>query len=95
MIAAEIASALGAAYRSGEWWRCRCPVHRSRTGRSASLALRDGDRGLIVHCHVGCDRGEILAELCRRGFVEVCDRLPSAEKGTGSPFPIASHDSAE
>jgi hypothetical protein len=66
MIAAEIAAALGSACRSGDWWRCRCPVHGSR---GFTLALRDGDRGLIVNCHGGCDRGEILAELRRRGLV--------------------------
>ena len=50
MNAAEIAVALGAAHRSGQWWRCLCPVHGSRTGRSATLALRDGDRGLLIRC---------------------------------------------
>ena len=66
MTAGEIAAALGRACRSGKWWRCRCPVHGSR---GATLALRDGDRGLIVHCHAECDRGAILAELRRRGLV--------------------------
>jgi hypothetical protein len=63
--AADIAVALGSARRSGQWWRCVCPVHRSRTGRSLSLALRDGDRGFVVHCHAGCSRVDILAELRR------------------------------
>jgi len=69
MTAAEIAVALGAASRSGAWWRCVCPVHGSRTGRSATLGLRDGDRGIIVHCHAGCDARDILAELRRRGLL--------------------------
>ena len=34
--AATIAAALGGFYRSGAWWRCRCPVHHSR---GATLAL--------------------------------------------------------
>jgi hypothetical protein len=38
--ASEIAKALGGAHRSGEWWRCRCPVHSSR---GATLGLRDGE----------------------------------------------------
>jgi hypothetical protein len=38
-------------------------VHGSRTGRSLTLALRDGDRGLIAFCHAGCSRPEIMAEL--------------------------------
>jgi hypothetical protein len=50
MTAAEIAARLGAAHRAGRFWRCLCPVHGSRTGRSATLALRDGDHGLIVKC---------------------------------------------
>jgi putative DNA primase/helicase len=66
MTAAEVASALGGACRPGGWWRCRCPVHASR---GSTLALRDGERGLIVHCHAGCSRTDILAELRRRGLL--------------------------
>ena len=69
MTAAEIAAVLGAAGHSGEWWRCLCPVHGSRTGRSATLALSDGERGLIAVCHAGCDRSEVLDELRRRRLV--------------------------
>jgi hypothetical protein len=71
MTVAEIARALGAASQSGVWWRCICPVHRSRTRRSATLALRDGDHSIIAYCHAGCDRRDILAELRRRGLL--CD----------------------
>jgi DNA primase len=68
MIAAEIAARLGGAYRSGAWWRCRCPVHSSG---GATLALRDGDRGgPIAVCHAGCSRSDILAELCRRSLID-------------------------
>ena len=67
MTAAEIAAALGGACRSGAWWRCHCPIHASR---GPTLALRDGERGLVVHCHAGCDRPGILAELQRRGLIE-------------------------
>jgi hypothetical protein len=67
MIAAEIALALGCAHRSSGWWRCRCPVHR---GRGPTLALRDGDRGLIAVCHAGCSRPDIFAELRRQGLIE-------------------------
>lgn len=67
--ATGIAVALGNAHRSGAWWRCLCPVHGSRTGRSATLALRDGDHGIVVVCHAGCSRPDILAELRRRGLI--------------------------
>jgi hypothetical protein len=43
--AAEVAARLGRAYRSGDWWRCRCPVYGSA---GATLALKDGDWGLIA-----------------------------------------------
>src|SRR5438046_4273083 len=67
MIAADIAATLGGAHRSGAWWRCRCPVHGSR---GATLALRDGKRGLITHCHAGCDPRDVLAELRLRGLID-------------------------
>jgi hypothetical protein len=63
MTAAEIAAALGAARRSGGWWRCLCPAHSSR---GATLAIRDGDRGLIAKCFAGCDRRDVLAALKQR-----------------------------
>ena len=65
--AAELAARLGQAYRSGSWWRCRCPVHGSAR---ATLALKDGDWGLIAHCHAGCRRTDVIAELRRRGFLD-------------------------
>src|ERR1700730_1402500 len=69
MKAADIAKALGAAQRSGAWWRCLCPVHGSRTGHSATLALRDGEHGLIAICHAGCSWTDIFAELRQRGLI--------------------------
>ena len=69
MSAAEIAMALGVAIRSGQWWRCICPVHGSRTGHSATLALRNGGRGLIVYCHAGCSTADIFAKLRWRGLL--------------------------
>jgi hypothetical protein len=67
MTAADtIARALGGAYRSGGWWRCRCPVHLSS---GATLALRCLGAGLEVRCFRGCGRTAILAELRRRGLV--------------------------
>ena len=67
MSAADTARALGASYKSGGWWRCRCPVHQSN---GATLALKDGPRGLIAHCHAGCSRDDVLAELRRLGLLQ-------------------------
>jgi putative DNA primase/helicase len=66
MKAAEIAAALGGARRSGDWWRCRCPVHGSQ---GSTLALRDRNRGLFVYCHASCQRADIMAELRKRGLL--------------------------
>jgi hypothetical protein len=76
MTAAErIAKALGGAYRSGIWWRSQCPVHGSRSG---TLALLDGEGGLVVHCHAGCNHQDILAELRRRGLLNNDGGSPGA-----------------
>ena len=66
MTAAAIASALGGTCRSNGWWRCRCPIH---AGRGLTLALRDGERGLIVKCWAGCQPRDVLAELGRRDLL--------------------------
>src|SRR4029077_20183056 len=50
---------------AGEWWRCRCPSHGGM-----SLALRDTPRGLIIHCHAGCRRDDVLAALRGLGLVD-------------------------
>jgi putative DNA primase/helicase len=65
--AETIARALGKAQLSGDWWRCRCPVHQSA---GPTLALRDGTLGLIVHCHAGCRRDWIREELVRLGLLD-------------------------
>lgn len=81
MTAAVIAQAPGIVYRSGNWWRCVCPVHGSRTGRGATLALRDADYGPVVVCHAGCDRDDILDELRHRGLIST----PSRERAVPRP----------
>ena len=44
-------------------------MHGSRTGRSATLALRDGNHGITAYCHARCDGRDILAELRQRGLL--------------------------
>jgi hypothetical protein len=41
---------------------CRCPAHDDR---SPSLSIRQGDRGLLVHCYAGCDGIDVMRELRR------------------------------
>jgi putative DNA primase/helicase len=69
MSARDVAAVLGDARQEGRGWRCRCPLHGGH-----SLVLRDGDAGrLLVTCWGGCDRLDVLAELCRRGLLDPID----------------------
>lgn len=53
----EFAAALGAK-RTSSGWQANCPAHDDST---ASLSIAEGDDGrLLVHCHAGCDFGDII-----------------------------------
>lgn len=47
---------------SGNTAMCPCPAHADRT---PSLAIRQGDRGILVTCHAGCDAADVLRALRR------------------------------
>ena len=47
---------------SGNTAMCRCPSHADRT---PSLAIRQGDCGILVTCHAGCDATDVLRALRR------------------------------
>ena len=85
MLADKIAMALVTAHRSVERWRCIRPVHGSRTGRSLTLPERDGDPGLVVHCHAGCNRQDISPSCaacgCSPAAVVVLDWFPMGARG--------------
>jgi DNA primase len=42
-----------------------CPAHDDTL---PSLSLRDGDRGLMVHCFAGCTSGEIYTAIRKKGY---------------------------
>jgi hypothetical protein len=67
MTSAETIARARGGFRAGKWWRCPCPAHQST---QASLALRDGRYALIVICHAGCSRRDILEELRRLGLLD-------------------------
>ena len=45
---------------TGSGWRARCPAH---DGRRPSLSIREGERGLLLHCFSGCPLDAICAAL--------------------------------
>jgi hypothetical protein len=59
--AARIAEKLGGR-KSGRGYVARCPAHEDT---SPSLSLRDGDRGIMVHCFAGCSAADIYAAIRR------------------------------
>ena len=69
-----------------------CPVHDDK---SPSLSLCDGDRGLMVHCFVGCSPGDIYAAIRRRGFKLDQSNVERTEPAKGSSeYQRQQHDKA-
>jgi putative DNA primase/helicase len=59
----------GRRYADGYLCRCPLPSHgQGRGDRSPSLLVKDGDQAVLLKCFAGCDTGEILDELRRRGI---------------------------
>ncbi|MEP3145518.1 DUF7146 domain-containing protein [Qipengyuania citrea] len=57
----DLVGALGGRWH-GPSAMCRCPAHADQT---ASLSLRQGDKGILVHCFAGCAPDDVLRELGR------------------------------
>lgn len=58
----------------GRWYgdtaMCRCPAHADRT---PSLSIRQGDRGILVTCHAGCDGRTVMRALSSLEQIPVFD----------------------
>ena len=46
----------------GSYAMCRCPAHADKR---ASLSIRQGNRGLLVHCFAGCRSEDVLRAISR------------------------------
>ena len=46
----------------GSYAMCVCPAHADRT---PSLSVRQGERGILVHCFAGCRSEDVLREIGR------------------------------
>ena len=38
-------------------FQCKCPVHNDHT---ASMTVSKGKKGILIHCHAGCETESIL-----------------------------------
>jgi len=66
-------------------WIARCPAHEDR---SPSLAVREVDDRVLVHCFAGCSADEIVSA----AGLEISDLFPprsSNSKPLSKPFPAA------
>ena len=51
MNVSEILTHFPDARKSGNSWICKCPAHADR---NPSLSISEGDKGIVLHCHAGC-----------------------------------------
>jgi hypothetical protein len=57
----DLVAALGGKWH-GSYAMCACPGHADRT---PSLSIRQGERGILVHCFAGCRNDDVLRALAR------------------------------
>jgi hypothetical protein len=60
MTAADLASRLEGVQRRGSQFSARCPAHEDT---NPSLSFADGDKGLVLKCHAGCEIEAVLKPL--------------------------------
>jgi hypothetical protein len=60
MTITDLLSRLDGVKARGGGWVALCPGHRDR---DPSLSIRDGDRGVLLHCWAGCDLSAITDNL--------------------------------
>jgi len=60
MTLSDILGRLDSVKGSGSKYTARCPAHED--GHN-SLAVAQGDKGIVIHCHAGCDKERVLALL--------------------------------
>jgi CHC2 zinc finger len=62
------------AKRSGSTWMAKCPAHDDR---NPSLAIRESQGKILLHCHAGCKQRDVIEALKARGLwqSEKCDHV--------------------
>jgi len=78
----ELLSLLQGVKKTGQGWTARCPAHEDR---HPSLAICEGERGLLVKCWAGCDLGGI----CEALGVRVSDLFSDSQRRS-SPHVVVS-----
>lgn len=60
MRAADLIPRLEDVRRLRDGWAARCPAHDDER---ASLSIADGRKGIVLHCHAGCDTAAVAGAL--------------------------------
>ncbi|MFZ5702694.1 MAG: hypothetical protein ACOY4P_15220 [Pseudomonadota bacterium] len=60
MTVADLLPRLAGVRKTNKGWSARCPAHPDR---SPSLSIAEGERGILLHCHAGCDTDAVCAAL--------------------------------
>lgn len=82
MNAAQVAKALNARPLSNGGFIAKCIGHDDS---NPSMSIADGEKGLLLHCHAGCDGDDLVREARGRGFIEdrLLDQIPEAHGQLG------------
>lgn len=67
MSAETVARALGGKRVTEGNYNCHCPAHEDG---HPSLSVKDGDKGVVVHCFAGCSQDKVIAALRSKGLWE-------------------------
>ena len=83
----DVLGRLDAVKRTGpSEWQARCPAHDDRT---PSLSISDGRKGVVLHCHAGCDQKAVVGAL----GVDFKDLFRDPPSGNGNrPEIVATYD---
>lgn len=67
-------------------WIARCPAHEDR---SPSLAIREIDDRVLIHCFAGCSTYEIVSAVGLKLSDLFPDKINTNNKPLSRPFPAA------
>ena len=83
--AAQFVERLKGAKKTASGWQAKCPAHED--GR-ASLSIADGAKGIILHCHAGCQ----LNDICRAVGIKPTDLFHQSNGHKLKPEIVATYD---
>lgn len=87
--ASDLAMLCQNAREQGDGWQCCCPAHDDT---HASLSIHDGEKGVVLHCHAGCEFSAILAALGLAAKDLFTAEHSHASTGNGAPSIVATYD---